>query len=163
MMRTAWAAVAVLAWGGVCAAQDVPGVLAQVREGRVLRDEVCEMVDAYVQMKVQERLELSDEQMVKVLPLIRRSHQDRRELEMRRHRALKELRRLFMSGSASCPASCAATWMRSTPSCRPSSRRSTGYSKWRSINACAICATERVSAVARGTPDREALRRSPDP
>ena len=100
MRLTAWATLALLAGGGVCFAQDAQGSSAPLREGRVLRDEVCEMVDAYVQMKVQERLDLSDEQMVKVLPLIRRSHQERRDLEQRRHRALMEMRRLFLGGAA---------------------------------------------------------------
>ncbi len=58
------------------------------------------MVDAYIFMHMQERLDLSDEQFVKVLPLVKRLQQDRRDWEGRRLRALQELRRLLVGGSA---------------------------------------------------------------
>jgi len=71
------------------------------RGDRLLRDEIFEMVDAYVLMKVQERLGLSDEQLTRLMPLIRQQRQDRREMEHRRYKALGEMRRLLASGSGS--------------------------------------------------------------
>jgi hypothetical protein len=74
---------------------------AQPRRGDRLRDEIYEVVDAYVLMKVQERLGLSDEQLTRLMPLIRKQHQDRRKMRHRRYKALGEMRRLLASGSAS--------------------------------------------------------------
>lgn len=87
-----WAAL--LVW-----ARDAGAGGAEAR-GRSLRDEVHEMVDAYVVMQVQERLDLTDEQLTRLLPLVRRQQKERRELEHRRHHALVEMRRLLESGTA---------------------------------------------------------------
>jgi Spy/CpxP family protein refolding chaperone len=81
-----------LAEGGAVAHKEAEGIR--------LRDEIYEMVDAYVVMKVQERLELSDEQLTRLMPLIRKQQKDRRELDRRRFRALGEMRRLFAEGAA---------------------------------------------------------------
>jgi hypothetical protein len=86
----------------------VPPVLAQEptrttphsEEMSHLRNEVNEVVDAYLTMKVQQRLDLTDEQLSKTLPLIRKYHQARRELEHRRFRLLRELRQMMTSGTA---------------------------------------------------------------
>jgi hypothetical protein len=77
-----------------------PAVGPKEPEGPPLRNEIFEMVDAYVFMKVQERLGLSDEQLTRLMPLIRRQQKDRRELERRRFRAMGEMRRLFAGGVA---------------------------------------------------------------
>jgi hypothetical protein len=70
------------------------------RAGRARHEELFRMVDAYIFMHMQERLELSDEQFVKVLPLVKRLQSDRRDWEGRRMRALQRLRRLLVTGTA---------------------------------------------------------------
>jgi hypothetical protein len=64
------------------------------------REELFKMIDAYVVSNMQESLSLSDEQFVKLLPLVKRLQTDRRAFAERRMRALVELRRSFDSGSA---------------------------------------------------------------
>ena len=64
------------------------------------RDELFKMIDAYVVSNIQESLKLSDEQFVKLLPLVKRLQTDRRGFGQRRMRALVELRRSFDSGNA---------------------------------------------------------------
>lgn len=59
------------------------------------------MVDAYVLSNLQERVGLSDEQFVKLLPLVKRLQSDRRTHMERRFGALQEMRRLLESGRAS--------------------------------------------------------------
>jgi hypothetical protein len=100
MSRVASIALVLLASAAAASAQDAPGIGARAGSGQVLRDEVNEMVDAYLLMKVQERLALTDEQMLKVMPLIRRYHSERRDLEYRRFRLLMEMREALASGSA---------------------------------------------------------------
>ena len=58
------------------------------------------MVDAYIASNLQESLGLTDEQLAKLLPLVTRLHQDRRELVHRRLQNLRELRGLLASGTA---------------------------------------------------------------
>jgi Spy/CpxP family protein refolding chaperone len=58
------------------------------------------VIDVYILMHMQERLELTDEQFVKALPLVKRLQSDRRQLEQRRLRALHELRRVLSGGEA---------------------------------------------------------------
>jgi hypothetical protein len=58
------------------------------------------MVDAYVLSNLEESLSLSDEQFVKLLPLVKRLQADRRDTMHRRRRALGEMRRLLRSGAA---------------------------------------------------------------
>lgn len=64
------------------------------------REEVFKMVDAYIVSNLQESLGLSDDQFVKLLPLVKRLQTDRRSFAQRRMEALGELRRLLRSGAA---------------------------------------------------------------
>jgi Spy/CpxP family protein refolding chaperone len=64
------------------------------------REELFKMIDAYVVSNLQESLGLTDEQFVKVLPLIKRLQSDRRSFVLRRSQALNEMRRLLESGRA---------------------------------------------------------------
>lgn len=68
-------------------------------EGRP-REDIGKMIDAYIISNLQEGLGLSDEQFVKLLPLVKRLQTDRRQLAQRRQRTVMELRRLLQSGSA---------------------------------------------------------------
>jgi hypothetical protein len=77
-----------------------PPVVRHDEQGGLLRDEIYEMVDAYILMKIQERLGLSDEQLTRLMPLVRRQQRDRHDLDRRRFRALGELRRLLAEGTA---------------------------------------------------------------
>jgi Spy/CpxP family protein refolding chaperone len=63
-------------------------------------EDAAKMVDAYVVSNLQESLGLSDEQFVKLLPLVMRLQSDRREYMLGRRRSLRELRRLLESGTA---------------------------------------------------------------
>ena len=100
MMRTALLACAMAA-AGTAGAADQPTAGATRGHGEPsLRDEVYEVVDAYVLMKAQERLGLTDEQFAKLVPLIKKQKGDRREFEQRRYRALHELREQFTRGEA---------------------------------------------------------------
>ncbi len=67
------------------------------------REEVGRMVDAYVLSNLQESLGLSDDQFVKLLPLVKHLQGERREAMERRLRALREMRRLLKSGTATEP------------------------------------------------------------
>ena len=58
------------------------------------------MIDAYVMGNLQESLGLTDEQFVKILPLVKKLQKDRRDFTQRRRQALQELRRTLASGSA---------------------------------------------------------------
>lgn len=64
------------------------------------RDEIFRMVDAYILSNLQESLALSDEQFVKILPLLKRLQSDRRSFIERRHEMLMEMRRQLESGRA---------------------------------------------------------------
>ncbi len=65
--------------------------------------EAGKMVDAYLVSNLQESLGLSDEQFVKLLPLVKHLQTERRELAQRRNKAVRELRRLLNSGTATEP------------------------------------------------------------
>jgi hypothetical protein len=67
---------------------------------RHARQEVFRMIDAYLASNLQESLGLSDEQLTRVLPLVRRLQSDRRQLVQRRSTAMHELRRSLASGTA---------------------------------------------------------------
>ena len=69
-------------------------------ERRVPRDEAFKMIDAYIVSNLQESLDLTDDQFVKLLPLVKRLQTDRRTTLQRRQQALMELRRLLASGGA---------------------------------------------------------------
>jgi Spy/CpxP family protein refolding chaperone len=64
------------------------------------RGEAFKMVDAYIVSNLQESVGLSDEQFTRILPLVKRLQNDRRELAQRRGRALGEMRRVLESGTA---------------------------------------------------------------
>jgi Spy/CpxP family protein refolding chaperone len=64
------------------------------------RDEAFRMVEAYIAGKLKESLELNDQQVAKVLPLVTQLHRDRREALHRRMQGLREMRRLLASGAA---------------------------------------------------------------
>ena len=93
-------AVAVALIAGVAHAQGPP--LEGTAPGAA-REEAGRMVDAYVLSNLQESLGLSDDQFVKLLPLVKRLQAERRETMERRSRALREMRRLLKSGSATEP------------------------------------------------------------
>jgi Spy/CpxP family protein refolding chaperone len=59
-------------------------------EGRPA-DEAFKMVDAYLIANIQESLELTDEQFVRLLPLIKRQQTERRDSTQSRQRALRDL------------------------------------------------------------------------
>jgi hypothetical protein len=61
-------------------------------------EEAFRMVDAYVLSNMQESLGLTDEQYTRLLPLVKRFHNDRRDFAQRRRRAFMELRRLLETG-----------------------------------------------------------------
>jgi Spy/CpxP family protein refolding chaperone len=69
-------------------------------ERRAPRDEAFKMIDAYIVSNLQESLDLTDEQFVKLLPLVKRLQTDRRSALQRRQQPLMELRRLLASGGA---------------------------------------------------------------
>jgi len=75
-----------------------PRILAQDVEPR--REEIFKMVDAYVISNLQESLGLSDEQFVKLLPLVKKLQSDRRSYTLGRAQTLGEMRRLLESGTA---------------------------------------------------------------
>jgi hypothetical protein len=79
------------------AQEEVPPRRPDARGGR---EEAFRMVDAYVVSNLQESLGLSDEQFVKVLPLVKRLHTERRDYFQSRMRVLREMRRLLDSGAA---------------------------------------------------------------
>jgi len=64
------------------------------------REEAFKIVDAYVVSNLQESLSLTDDQFVKVLPLVKRLQTERREMFRRRQQAVRELRRILESGTA---------------------------------------------------------------
>jgi hypothetical protein len=64
------------------------------------REEAFRMIDAYVVSNLQESLGLTDEQFVKVLPLVKKLQTDRRGFVTHRRQRLQELRRSLASGSA---------------------------------------------------------------
>jgi Spy/CpxP family protein refolding chaperone len=64
------------------------------------REEVFRMVDGYLIGNLQERLGLTNEQFARVMPQVKRLQGNRRELAQRRIRAMQDLRRLLMSGTA---------------------------------------------------------------
>lgn len=91
-------ALAALALAGARAGaqESAPG-----RPGDSRREEAFKLVDAYVVSNIQESLGLSDEQFVKVLPLVRKLQGERREYLLGRTRLLREMRRLLRSGTSS--------------------------------------------------------------
>jgi Spy/CpxP family protein refolding chaperone len=72
----------------------------QRRGGPGARDDAFRMVDAYIVSNLQESVGLTDEQFVKILPLVTRLQSERREAGERRREGLREMRRLLQSGTA---------------------------------------------------------------
>ncbi len=68
--------------------------------GRPARDEAFKMIDAYVVSNLQDSLGLTDDQFVKLLPLVRHLQTDRRAVTQKRQESLMEMRRLLASGTA---------------------------------------------------------------
>jgi hypothetical protein len=104
-VRKALAVAFVLAAAAGAAAQEGrPGGRAEGRpdEGsrRPPREEIFRMVDAYVAEHLQESLALSDEQLNRLMPLVRKLNADRRRLAERRMHALFQMRRMFKDGTA---------------------------------------------------------------
>ena len=58
------------------------------------------MINAYFVSNLQEGLGLTDEQFVRLLPLVKRLQSDRRQYAQRRLRALHEIKRMLQSGEA---------------------------------------------------------------
>jgi hypothetical protein len=67
------------------------------------REELFKMVDAYIVSNLQENLGLTDEQFVKILPLVKKAQSDRRLFAERRNMSLQEMGRLLQSGTATEP------------------------------------------------------------
>lgn len=62
--------------------------------------EAARMIDAYVLSNLQESLSLTDDQYAKLVPLVKRLQTERREAMRSRMRAVREMRQLLQSGSA---------------------------------------------------------------
>ena len=86
---------------GVLALAALPQVGAGPRapQGRA-GDEVAKMVDAYIVSNLQDSLGLTDEEFVKLLPLVKRLQSERRTSMQGRRAAVRELWRLLESGTA---------------------------------------------------------------
>lgn len=65
------------------------------------RDEGARMIEAYIVSNLQESLALTDEQFVKVLPLVKKLQSERRHYAQDRMRLIRQMRRTLESGSAS--------------------------------------------------------------
>jgi Spy/CpxP family protein refolding chaperone len=76
----------------------------QEREGderrRPAPDKLFKMVDGYFLANLKERLDLTDEQYARVVPHVQRLQGNRRELTRRRLRAMHEMRKALLSGTA---------------------------------------------------------------
>jgi hypothetical protein len=68
--------------------------------GGPARDEAFKMVDAYFVSNLQESVGLTDEQFVKLLQLVKKYQDTRRELAARRMRALIEMKKQLEAGTA---------------------------------------------------------------
>lgn len=92
---TAAATALSVALAGPAAAQEPgpPGAGAR-------REEAFKMIDAYIVSNLQESLGLSDEQFVKLLPLVRKQRAERRAFAQRRMATLQRMRLLLNSGVA---------------------------------------------------------------
>ena len=100
MRTTSGGLLALLLLGGAAFAQeDRPRPDRSDRHGPP-QEHVFKMVDAYFIANLKERLALSDDQLARLVPHVTRHHRDRRTLVQRRMRAMIEMRRLLMSGTA---------------------------------------------------------------
>jgi Spy/CpxP family protein refolding chaperone len=64
------------------------------------REDVFQMVDAYFIDNLKDRLDLTDDQLARLLPRVKQLQGDRRALAQRRFRAMHELRAALRSGTA---------------------------------------------------------------
>lgn len=80
----------------------IPATSAQEKRGgrSERRDEAFRMVDAYIIANIQESLDLTDAQYEQVIPLVNKLQKARREYFGGRGHALRSLRRLLNSGTA---------------------------------------------------------------
>jgi hypothetical protein len=85
---------------GVAAAAAQESSHPSATEGRRPREEAFRMIDAYLVSNLQESLGLTDDQFVRVLPMVKRLQNDRRQHAQRRQRALHEMRRVLQAGGA---------------------------------------------------------------
>jgi hypothetical protein len=67
------------------------------------REEIFRMVDDYLAEHLQQDLGLSDDQLERVLPLVRKLGADRRRIAERRIRALHQMRRMVKAGMGNDP------------------------------------------------------------
>jgi membrane-bound lytic murein transglycosylase len=63
------------------------------------REEVFRMVDAYIAENLQAKLGLSDEELARALPVVRRLHAERRRLAERKVRAFQQMKRAVRTGA----------------------------------------------------------------
>jgi len=84
----------------VAAPGQAPGPGPGPRGERRPAEEAAKMVDAYIFSNLQESLALTDEQFARLLPLVKRVLAERREHLQGRGRAVRELRQLLQSGTA---------------------------------------------------------------
>jgi hypothetical protein len=96
--RLALAAVGLALFAAPVLAQQEPQGPPFRRGAQPPRDEVFKIVDAYLVSNLQEGLGLSDEQFVKLLPLVKRLQSDRRGFAVRRIELVVEMRRLLNAG-----------------------------------------------------------------
>ena len=64
------------------------------------RDEAFKMIDAYIMSNLQESLGLTDDQFVKLLPVVKRLQSERRAFAEKRQQMIREVRRQLNSGTA---------------------------------------------------------------
>jgi len=88
---------------GVLALAVLPQVSPGPRGPQGRGDEVAKMIDAYIVSNLQESLGLTDDQFVRLLPLVKRLQSERRASMQGRVRAVRELRQLLESGTATEP------------------------------------------------------------
>ncbi len=88
-----------LRWMAAVAALMVVPTAVSAQQGQARpADEAFKMIDAYLIANIQESLELTDEQFVKLLPMIKRQQSERREFTQKRQRALRELNMAVRQG-----------------------------------------------------------------
>lgn len=102
-MKTLAGAVLLALVVPLAAAGQEPAEPRRPRGGQPPREEAWKLVDAYIISNLQESLELSDAQFVKLLPLVKTLQSGRRDFAQRRVRILGEMRRLLRSGQATEP------------------------------------------------------------
>lgn len=98
-MKRLGVGIVVLALAAPVLAQQAPEPRGPGGGGRG-RNEVFRLVDAYILSNLQERLVLTDEGFVKLLPLVKRLQTERRDGLLRRMESLNELRKMFSTGAA---------------------------------------------------------------